>query len=103
MCKNRLNSQFRHSSNHQETMPVEGGKFCWKIHFLFRFRLAKSLDYDVNMDHRQERMRVECRKIIDSINSMSFTNLDDQRVHSLMMIREIARGVVNNRVEKVID
>lgn len=53
------------------------------------------------MDRRKERMKNECKKIMDSINSMSFVNLDDQRVQSLVMMREIARGVVHNRVEKV--
>ncbi|XP_015890694.3 serine/threonine-protein phosphatase 7 inactive homolog isoform X2 [Ziziphus jujuba] len=54
-----------------------------------------------DMDRRKERMKNECKKIMDSINSMSFVNLDDQRVQSLVMMREIARGVVHNRVEKV--
>lgn len=53
------------------------------------------------MDRRKERMKNECKRIVDSINSMSFVNLDDQRVQSLVMMREIARGVVHNRVEKV--
>lgn len=57
--------------------------------------------WDADMDRRKERMKNECKKIMDSINSMSFVNLDDQRVQSLVMMREIARGVVHNRVEKV--
>lgn len=53
------------------------------------------------MDRRKERMKDECKRIVESINSMSFVNLDDQRVQALVMMREIARGVLHNRVEKV--
>lgn len=54
-----------------------------------------------DMDRRKERMRNECKKIVDSINLMSFDNLDDQSVHSLVKMKEIARGVLYNHVEKV--
>ncbi|XP_062008680.1 serine/threonine-protein phosphatase 7-like isoform X1 [Rosa rugosa] len=53
------------------------------------------------MDHRKERMKSDCKKIMDSINAMCFENLNDEQVHSLVMMREIARGVVDNRVGKV--
>ncbi|VVA24044.1 PREDICTED: serine/threonine-phosphatase [Prunus dulcis] len=54
-----------------------------------------------DMDRRKERMKSDCKKIMESINAMCFENLNDEQVHSLVMMREIARGVVNNRVEKV--
>ncbi|XP_024027915.1 uncharacterized protein LOC21388598 [Morus notabilis] len=50
---------------------------------------------------RKERILSVARKVVDNVNAMSFTNLDDQQVHSLMMMREIARGILCNRVEKV--
>ena len=50
---------------------------------------------------REERIKNACKKIVECINAMSFVNLDDQRVHSLVMMREIARGVVENRDRKV--
>ncbi|EXB68906.1 Serine/threonine-protein phosphatase 7 [Morus notabilis] len=50
---------------------------------------------------RKERILSAARKVVDNVNAMSFTNLDDQQVHSLMMMREIARGILCNRVEKV--
>lgn len=53
------------------------------------------------MDHRKERMKSDCKKIMDSINAMCFENLNDEQVYSLVMMREIARGVVDNRVGKV--
>ncbi|KAL6144541.1 hypothetical protein ACLB2K_055233 [Fragaria x ananassa] len=52
-------------------------------------------------DHRKERMKSDCKKIMDSINAMCFENLNDEQVHSLVMMREIARGVVENRAGKV--
>ena len=55
----------------------------------------------VDMDSRKEAMVNVAKKIVDDINAMSFVNLDDQQLHSLMMMREIARGVVDNRVDKV--
>lgn len=54
-----------------------------------------------DMDHRKERMKSDCKKIMDSINAMCFENLNDEQVHSLVMMREIARGVVENRAGKV--
>lgn len=53
------------------------------------------------MDHHKERIKSGCKKIFEGINSMSLVNLDDQQVHSLVMMREIARGVVDDRVRKV--
>ncbi|OIW03768.1 hypothetical protein TanjilG_30044 [Lupinus angustifolius] len=53
------------------------------------------------MDPHKERIKSGCHKILDGINSMSLVNLDDQQVHSLVMMREIARGVVNDRDRKV--
>lgn len=50
---------------------------------------------------REERIKNACKKIVECINAMSFVNLDDQRVHSLVLMREIARGVVENRDRKV--
>nr|KYP58399.1 Serine/threonine protein phosphatase 7 [Cajanus cajan] len=49
------------------------------------------------MDHHKERIKSGCQKILEGINSMSLVNLDDQQVHSLVMMREIARGVVDDR------
>lgn len=54
-----------------------------------------------DMNRRKERMISESKKIVENINAMTFANLDDQQVHSLMTMREIARGIANNRVEKV--
>ncbi|KAK7271983.1 hypothetical protein RJT34_28297 [Clitoria ternatea] len=53
------------------------------------------------MDHHKERIKSGCQKILEGINSMSLVNLDDQQVHSLVMMREIARGVVDDRDRKV--
>ncbi|KAJ7979134.1 Serine/threonine-protein phosphatase [Quillaja saponaria] len=53
------------------------------------------------MDHYDENIKSGCQKILDKINSMSLVNLDDQQVHSLVMMREIARGVVADRERKV--
>uniref|UniRef100_A0A803NY55 Serine/threonine-protein phosphatase n=1 Tax=Cannabis sativa TaxID=3483 RepID=A0A803NY55_CANSA len=53
------------------------------------------------MNRRKERLVDESKKIVENINEMTFANLNDQQVHSLMTMREIARGIVNNRVEKV--
>lgn len=53
------------------------------------------------MDSHKERIKSGCQKILDGINSMSLVNLDDQQVHSLVMMREIARGVVDDRDRKV--
>ncbi|KAL2982210.1 hypothetical protein AAZX31_13G329700 [Glycine max] len=53
------------------------------------------------MDPRKERIKNGCLKILEGINSMSLVNLDDQQVHSLVMMREIARGVVDDRDRKV--
>lgn len=53
------------------------------------------------MNLRKERLINESTKIVENINAMTFANLDDQQVHSLMTMREIARGIINNRVEKV--
>jgi len=39
--------------------------------------------------------------ILEGINSMSLMNLNDQQVHSLVMMREIACGVVEDRDTKV--
>lgn len=50
---------------------------------------------------REEKIKNACKKIVECINAMSFVNLDDQRVHSLVLMREIARGVVENRDRKV--
>ncbi|RDX62247.1 Serine/threonine-protein phosphatase 7, partial [Mucuna pruriens] len=52
------------------------------------------------MDHK-ERIKSGCQKILEGINSMSLVNLDDQQLHSLVMMREIARGVVDDRDRKV--
>lgn len=54
------------------------------------------------MDHQKERIKNGCQKILEGINSMSLANLDDQQVHSLVMMREIARGVVDDRDRKVL-
>lgn len=54
------------------------------------------------MDPRKERIKNGCLKILEGINSMSLVNLDDQQVHSLVMMREIARGVVDDRDRKVL-
>ncbi|XP_062087708.1 uncharacterized protein LOC133794484 isoform X2 [Humulus lupulus] len=54
-----------------------------------------------DMNRRKERLIDESKKIVDNINAMTFANLNDQQVHSLMTMREIARGIANNRVEKV--
>lgn len=53
------------------------------------------------MDLQKERIRSGCLKILEGIDSMSLVNLDDQQVHSLVMMREIARGVVDDRDRKV--
>ncbi|KAI4329104.1 hypothetical protein L6164_021404 [Bauhinia variegata] len=53
------------------------------------------------MDEQKERIKSGCQKILEGINSMSLINLDDQQVHSLVMMREIARGVVDDRERKV--
>lgn len=53
------------------------------------------------MERKKEIMVNVAKKVVDNISAMSFVNLDDQQLHSLMMMREIARGVVDNRVEKV--
>ncbi|CAL0322086.1 unnamed protein product [Lupinus luteus] len=53
------------------------------------------------MDPHKERIKSGCHKILDGINSMSLVNLDDQQVHSLVMMKEIARGVVDDRDRKV--
>lgn len=59
--------------------------------------------WGTDMEGQKEIMVNESKKIMEYINSMSLVNLDDQQVYSLMMIKEIARGVVRNRVEKVSD
>jgi len=56
----------------------------------------------LSMDHQKERIKSGCQKILEGINSMSLVNLDDQQVHSLVMMREIARGVVDDRDRKVL-
>ncbi|XP_028774403.1 serine/threonine-protein phosphatase 7 isoform X2 [Neltuma alba] len=53
------------------------------------------------MDPERERIKSGCQKILEGIDSMSLVNLDDQQVHSLVMMREIARGVVDDRDRKV--
>lgn len=53
------------------------------------------------MEHHKEVIKNGCHKIIEGINSMSWENLDDQQVRSLVMMREIARGVVDDRDRKV--
>lgn len=53
------------------------------------------------MEHHKEIIKSGCHKILQGINSMSLVNLDDQQVHSLVMMREIARGVVDGRDRKV--
>ncbi|CAI8612000.1 unnamed protein product [Vicia faba] len=53
------------------------------------------------MEHHTEIIKSGCHKILEGINSMSLVNLDDQQVHSLVMMREIARGVVDDRDRKV--
>ncbi|XP_050383989.1 serine/threonine-protein phosphatase 7-like [Argentina anserina] len=53
------------------------------------------------MDHRKERMKSDCKTILESINAMCFENLNDEQVHALVMMREIARGVLDNRLAKV--
>ena len=55
----------------------------------------------VIMDPQKERIKSGCQKILEGINSMSLVNLDDQQVHSLVMMREIARGVVDDKDRKV--
>lgn len=65
-----------------------------------RFVLICAALLAVVMD-REERIKNACMKIVECINAMSFVNLDDQRVHSLVMMREIARGVVENKDRKV--
>lgn len=57
---------------------------------------------NVVMDHHTERIKSGCQKILEGINSMSLVNLDDQQVHSLVMMREIARGIVDDRDKKVV-
>ena len=54
-----------------------------------------------DMECQKQKMVNEAKKVIDNINAMSLENLNEQQLHSLMMMREIARGVVNNRIEKV--
>lgn len=53
------------------------------------------------MEHHKEIIKSGCHKILEGINSMSLVNLDDQQIHSLVMMREIARGVVDGRDRKV--
>jgi len=53
------------------------------------------------MDLQKERIKSGCQKILEGIDSMSLVNLDDQQVHSLVMMREIARAVVDDRDRKV--
>ncbi|XP_062087710.1 serine/threonine-protein phosphatase 7 inactive homolog [Humulus lupulus] len=53
------------------------------------------------MELHKDIMANESKKILDSINKMSLANLDDQQVYSLMMIKELARGIVHNKIEKV--
>ncbi|XP_075667796.1 serine/threonine-protein phosphatase 7 inactive homolog isoform X4 [Castanea sativa] len=65
------------------------------MHNALKFEITKLF-----MD-REERIKNACMKIVECINAMSFVNLDDQRVHSLVMMREIARGVVENKDRKV--
>ena len=54
-----------------------------------------------DMEHQKEKMINESKKIVEYINSMSLVNLDDQQVYSLMMIKEIARGILHNKIDKV--
>ena len=60
-----------------------------------------TLVFAADVNRRKDRVMNEARKVVENINAMSFMNLDDQQVHSLMMMREIARGIVNNKVAKV--
>jgi hypothetical protein len=53
------------------------------------------------MEHHKEIIKNGCHKIPEGINSMSLVNLDDQQVHSLVTMREIARKVVDDRDRKV--
>ena len=53
------------------------------------------------MDSEREKIKSGCLKILEGIVSLSFVNLDDQQVHSLVMMREIARGVVDDRKRRV--
>ncbi|KAF7814107.1 serine/threonine-protein phosphatase 7-like isoform X1 [Senna tora] len=52
---------------------------------------------DSVMDLQKERIKSGCQKILEGIDSMSSVNFDDQQVHSLVMMREIARGVVDDQ------
>ncbi|XP_030490639.2 serine/threonine-protein phosphatase 7 inactive homolog isoform X1 [Cannabis sativa] len=59
------------------------------------------MPYEYQMELQKEIMVNESKKILESINMMSLANLDDQQVYSLMMIKELARGIVHNKIEKV--
>lgn len=53
------------------------------------------------MERQKEEIIDVSKKIVENINSMSFVSFDDKQVRSLMMIRELARGIIDNKVVQV--
>lgn len=53
------------------------------------------------MERQKEEIIDVSKKIVENINSMSFVSFDDEQVRSLMMIRELARGIIDNKVVQV--
>lgn len=54
------------------------------------------------MKSKEDEMINVAKRILENVDLMSFINMDFQQVRSMTRIREIAHGIVESKVKKVV-
>ncbi|KAJ6711654.1 hypothetical protein OIU79_007985 [Salix purpurea] len=54
---------------------------------------------DLELKRVQEARRNDCKKVMNYINSVDFTSLDDKEIRTMVMIRELGNGIVNRQTK----
>lgn len=60
-----------------------------------------SVKMDLELKRVQEARRNDCKKVMNYINSVDFTSLDDKEIRTMVMIRELGNGIVNRQTKLV--
>lgn len=56
---------------------------------------------DLELKRVQEARRNDCKKVMNYINSVDFTSLDDKEIRTMVMIRELGNGIANRQTKLV--
>lgn len=54
---------------------------------------------DLELKRVQEARRNDCKKVMNYINSVDFTSLDDKEIRTMVMIRELGNGIANRQTK----